>query len=103
MPAPEQNRDDLMKAILDRAAHDPVFRGGLLTDPRGAIARAFGVSIPPETTIRFVEKPPDVDALVVLPPLAAASELSEEELEIVAGGAQRSYHWAPPPAERGRR
>lgn len=77
-----------MSAVLARAETDPVFRQGLLTDPRGIIYESFGIRIPEQFRIRFIERSADVDALVVLPDLrGATSELSDGELEQVSGGA----------------
>jgi hypothetical protein len=89
---PRKQEEDAIKAIVDRASRDPAFRRDLLTDPRSTIERAYGVSIPPTYRIRFIEKGPDVDALVVLPDFSPDGELSDHDLEHVSGGAQ---HHAP--------
>ena len=84
-----------LQAILDRAAIDRAFRDRLLNDPRDAIFEAFGVMIPATFRIRFVEREPGVDALVVLPDLVSPSgELSDDQLETVAGGVDETGEWA---------
>lgn len=76
-----------LDAILERAATDGSFRRRLLTDWRNAIQESFGISVPPNFTMRFVERDPGVDALIVLPDLRSSEgELSENELESVSGG-----------------
>jgi hypothetical protein len=88
------NERRALERILDRAAMDPAFRARLLTEPREAILETFGVSIPSTFRIKFVERGPDVDALVVLPDMRRfAGELSDDDLEPVSGGAGRS-DWA---------
>lgn len=82
-------RDARLQQVLDRAATDLSFRGRLLAEPHAAIRDAFGVHIPRSFRIKFVERAPDVDALIVLPNAARASARAvhdEEALENVAGG-----------------
>ena len=80
-------REQLLDAILARATRDRSFRSGLLSSPRQAITSAFGVTIPEQFRIRFIEKDADLDALVVLPePGRPDGELTEEDLDTVHGG-----------------
>jgi hypothetical protein len=84
-----------LQSILDRACTDMAFRNRLLTDPCGAIFDAFGVTIPPTFRIKFIERGPGIDALVVLPDVARpAGELSDDDLESVSGGVQETAEWA---------
>jgi hypothetical protein len=91
----------LLRAVLKRATVDRPFRRALLTDPHRAIDQAFGIKIPAQYRVRFVERDPDVDALIVLPDFDARAadggdeELSDDELEHVAGGRDMEYlTWA---------
>lgn len=61
--------DHRIEEVLRRSMVDPDFRRRLLDDPHAAIRDAFGYEIPPNVRIRFVERDPDVDALIVLPDL----------------------------------
>jgi hypothetical protein len=84
-----------LQSILDRASTDLTFRERLLNDPRDAILESFGVMIPSSFRIKFVERGPGVDALVVLPDVVSRSaELSDDELEAVSGGVEESAEWA---------
>jgi hypothetical protein len=77
-----------LEKILTRASADAEFRTGLLADPRRAIYDALGVRIPQTFRVKFVEKDSDIDALIVLPDLQRPDgELSERDLDVVAGGA----------------
>jgi hypothetical protein len=58
--------------VVHRATTDPVFRLHLLQDARQAIARAFGLELPARFRLKFVEKDPDADLMIVLPDLVEA-------------------------------
>jgi hypothetical protein len=79
----------VLEAVLQRSTEDAGFRARLLTEPRAAIFEAFGVKIPEPFRVKFIEKGSEVDALVVLPEFRT-DELSDQELENVAGGAGQS-------------
>lgn len=84
----------MLAAILERSTTDQAFRQRLLTHPRTAIEQAFGVVIPSTFNIRFVEKDPSVDALVVLPDAVGhGGELSDRDLDAVAGGGTEEAQW----------
>lgn len=94
MPPSRDAKDELLQAILHRAKTDVEFRKRLLTAPAEAIEENFGVRIPHGYRIRFIEKGEDVDALIVLPARGESEELSEDELDQVAGGVQTHTMWA---------
>ena len=95
-----------LDAVLERAGTDAEFRRALLADPHAAVQAAFGIVIPASFRIRFVEKGDDVDALIVLPDLRPRGrELTDDELEIVAGGAgagafAQQHRWKNAPPRR---
>lgn len=82
------HREKLMGEILDRATTDQVFRGQLLDDPKEVIYEEFGVAIPEAFQIRFIERDPKLNALVVLPDFEGngTGELCEDDLDHVCGG-----------------
>jgi hypothetical protein len=93
----ESTQMRLLNAILDRAARDLPFRQQLMTTPAPAIRDAFGVQIPADFRIKFVERGADVDSLVVLPDYRSGDEeLSDAELEAVAGGTDTTVMWSEP-------
>jgi hypothetical protein len=76
-----------LKSVLDLSSTDPAFRARLLADPRSAIASEFGIVVPENFRVKFIEREPEVDALIVLPdPQRPDGELSDRELDVVAGG-----------------
>jgi hypothetical protein len=87
--SPAETNGDVLTAVLARAEIDAVFRKRLLTEPHRAIHDTFGVHVPSEFRLRFIERAADIDALVVLPDLrSTGQELSCEKLDQVTGGAQ---------------
>ena len=84
------NRKDYHHAldeVLARAATDTAFRAELLDHPREAIRQGFGIEIPSTFRMKFIERDPDVDALIVLPDMTTGGELADDALEFVNGGA----------------
>ena len=82
----KKKNDDLLREVLERAATDRDFRARLLADPAAAIRMAFGVILPHNYRIKFIERPRELDALIVLPAVGGRGELDDDDLELVAGG-----------------
>jgi hypothetical protein len=80
-------RERILTLIAERATTDADFRRRLLADAAPTIESDLGIRLPPKFKIRFIEKDPGLDALIVLPDLArAGNELSDDDLDAVAGG-----------------
>ena len=78
---------ELLQKLLAQSATDQELRTGLLEEPRATVEKVTGKQLPPDFTIRFIEKTPEVDAMYVLPePVPTEEELTPDELEAVAGG-----------------
>ena len=73
-----------MQELLSRSATDTAFRARLIAEPRPAMEEFFGLDCS-AVDVRFVEN--HADATIVLPPFVDENaELSDRELEAVAGG-----------------
>lgn len=84
-PEFKQKADEAMQRLLTRSATDMDFRHALLNDPRGAMSEFTGRQVPESVNFRFIENKADVT--FVLPDAVDHDvELSETELEAVAGG-----------------
>lgn len=70
--------------ITAKAWGDPAFKKRLMADP-AAVAKEFGMPLPPGVQIKVIEDSPTVRHFV-LPPRPPAAELSDEQLDQVAGG-----------------
>jgi hypothetical protein len=75
----------LNQQVIARALKDPEYRETLLADPRAALSQAFGQELPADVQVKVIEQEPDTIYLL-LPHGAASAELSEAELDSIAGG-----------------
>ena len=86
-------RAEIERRLIERSLEDESFRQELLADPKAALEQELGIRLPDEVRVRTVEETADTIYLV-LPSASRAGEggeLSDRELEAVAGG------WSTPP------
>jgi hypothetical protein len=76
------------RTLVQRSLQDDSFRQRLLDDPKGTVEQELGTQLPEDVEVRVVEESQQSIYLVLpfrsadLPP----GELSDQELEAVAGG-----------------
>lgn len=78
------NAADPISRILEQAWQDPAFKAKLLSDPKEAAAQS-GLRLPDSVSLKVWENSATVEHMV-LPLNPAESELSDADLEAVAGG-----------------
>jgi hypothetical protein len=82
-------RTEAESRIIQRSIEDDAFRQQLLADPKAAVEQELGSQLPDEVRVVAVEESADTIYLV-LPSTSMAGaegvELSDQELESVAGG-----------------
>ncbi|WP_304508684.1 NHLP leader peptide family RiPP precursor [Anaerotignum sp.] len=78
----DEARSEIEEKLIKKALEDEEFKQLLLTNPHGAIAE-FDVNIPEDMEIKILEETAKTSYLV-LP--FVADELSDEALDLVAGG-----------------
>ncbi len=85
-----KTRTELDAELIARVADDEEFRAQLLENPRAAIQQATGIAIPEDFTIQVHEE----DSMTVHVVLPASGQLTESDLELVAGGNGLISSWA---------
>jgi hypothetical protein len=86
MSEPSGTIDQTIVQLIAKAWTDPGFKASLLADPIPVLA-AEGIAVPPGITVRILENTEQV-VNFVLPQPPVSHELSDEDLEKVAGGGQ---------------
>lgn len=86
----EQQSMDLEAKLIEKAMADEAFKRELMSNPKAAIAKQLGQEVPAEIEIEVLEQTP-TKLYLVLPMSQSAvgssnQEMSEEQLEAVAGG-----------------
>lgn len=77
-------RSELEQKVVELAWKDAGFKAQLLSDPRAALEQGADLRIPDGVTVKVLEE--SADTIYVVIPQNPDAELSEEELEAVAGG-----------------
>jgi hypothetical protein len=91
METKDNPRKQLEEKLIARAMKDEAFRKTLLENPKAAIEEETGIKVPGAVNLHVVEEGPSTFYLVLPPKIKPETEdeLSEAELEMVAGG----YDW----------
>ena len=81
-------RAEIQRRLIQRSLDEEEFRRRLLDDPKATIEQELGARLPEGVHVRAVEETAET-VYLVLPsasPLGDGVELSDQELEAVAGG-----------------
>lgn len=83
-----KSRLSIEGGLISKAWKDEAFKQELLSNPKAVISRELGTQIPDNVEVKVLEETPTslYLALPVKPSIGAEGELSDEELEAVAGG-----------------
>jgi len=82
----QEKINETFEKLQQLVTADEKFRAELLENPNAAIEKLAGEALPEDFNIRVIENDPAYAATFMLPPLRS-SELSDDEMESVAGGA----------------
>jgi Nitrile hydratase, alpha chain len=88
MMADQTTRRDVELQLIEKAWKDDAFRQALRTDPRGAVEKALGSKLPAGLQVKVLEETGDTFYLVLPanPDRAPAAQLTDQQLDAVAGG-----------------
>jgi hypothetical protein len=86
MEAQAATRRDLETALIERCWKDPEFKKTVLSDPKGMLERHTGQKLPAQVKIFVHEEDANTLHFSIPPAPGNLSELSDADLEQVAGG-----------------
>lgn len=83
------DRAGMERRLIERSLQDDAFRQRLLADSKATMEQELGVKLPEEMRVRAVEETADTIYLVLpsASPTSEGGEITDQELETVAGGA----------------
>jgi hypothetical protein len=81
-------RRDVELQLIEKAWKEDAFRQALRSDPRGAVEKALAAKLPAGLQVKLIEETADTCYLVLPanPDRAPSGQLSDKELDAVAGG-----------------
>ena len=82
----EMTRGEIQDLLVKFAAEQPKYKDALSKNPKDVIYKQFGIQVPGNVKVQVLQETAD-QVYVVLPHVVAAgAELSDADLEAVAGG-----------------
>lgn len=77
------DRSELQKEVVKKAMADSEFRKNLLANPKETLNKTFKIEFSDKSSVKIIEE--DQNTINIIVP-EASSELSDDDLENVAGG-----------------
>jgi len=91
MEAQAATRRDLETALIEKCWKDPEFKKTVLSDPKGMLERHTGQKLPAQLKIFIHEEDANTLHFSIPPAPSNLTELSDDELEKVAGGVTPTF------------
>jgi hypothetical protein len=88
MEAQASARRNLETTLIEKCWKDPEFKRQVVSDPKGMLERHTGTKLPSQVKIFIHEEDANTLHLAIPPAPANLAELSDEDLERVAGGTE---------------
>jgi Bacteriocin class II with double-glycine leader peptide len=86
MEAQARTRRDLGTALIEKCWKDPEFKKAVLSDPKGMLEQHLGQKLPRQLRILIHDEDANTLHFTLPPAPSNLTELSDEDLERVAGG-----------------
>jgi hypothetical protein len=86
--APSLTKRDVETALIEKCWKDPEFKKQVVTDPKGMLERHIGQKLPANLKIFIHEEDANTLHFSLPPAPSNTMELSDEDLEKVAGGTE---------------
>ena len=80
------SRRHIETALIEKCWKDPEFKKAVVTDPKGMLERHTGQKLPPQVKIVIHEEDANTLHFSIPVPPSNITELSDKDLERVAGG-----------------
>ena len=80
------SKEEMIGLMYEFALNNPDYRKAMIADPKGLLAKQMQQDLPDNLTVKVVQETADTFYLVAPYVTAAGDELSDDDLEKVAGG-----------------
>jgi hypothetical protein len=82
----EMTRGEMQDLLVKFTLESPKYRKALIENPKKVVAKQFAIDIPSNVTIKVIEDTASTIHIVLPHAVAEGAELSDADLEAVAGG-----------------
>ena len=82
----EMTRGEMQDLLMKFSLESPKYRDALIADPRNIVEKQFAIEVPEHITVKAVQETADTIYVVVPHAVEQGAELSDADLEAVAGG-----------------
>ena len=85
------SREEIESIVLENAAKHPQYRDALIADPKKTVETQLNNTLPENVSVEVVQETPNKIFIRLPHTVAEGAELSDDDLEQVAGGKDDTY------------